>query len=91
MLCLARAWGPMDDQTDEPSPFGGAGGLSGERPPLDASDAQLDAYCERLYNARMIWFELSAALNRKPRRKKRFRDYTKRNAEECYGRKNAKA
>ena len=71
------------DTQDPPSSFGGAGGLSDERPPLDASDGELDCYCERLYNRSLDIFIAMMASNRKPTRRRRLSDYTKRNCEEA--------
>ena len=68
-----------------PSPFGGAGGLSGERPPLDATDAELDRYAEALYAGRMAQFELYVATARKTLSRRSFRDYTHKNCEESWG------
>ena len=77
----ASAHSAADTQIN-PSSFGGAGGLSDERPPLGASDAELDDYCERLYNVGISHFVAMTAANRKPRRRRRFSEYTKRNCEE---------
>ena len=69
-----------------PSPFGGAGGLSGERPPLGATDAEYDAYAEVLYHRRMADFELADSLRVRPRKQRRaFSAFTTKNCEECSG------
>ena len=68
---------------DPPSPFGGPGGLFGERPPVDASDEELDAWVEKNYIRRMATF---VDLVRDPKmRRRRLHDYTAKNCEEAYG------
>ena len=71
-----------------PSPFGGAGGLFGERPPLGASDEEFDKYAEYCYNKKMAHFEALVAFARKPKRR-RFHDYTRKNCEESRGNRHA--
>ncbi len=72
-----------------PSPFGGAGGLSGERPPLGImTDAEIEQYAEDCYNRSMKVFEAVMAAYRKPRRR-RIYDYTRANCEEARGTKPA--
>ena len=66
-----------------PSPFGGAGGLSGERPPLDATDAQLDSYAEWQYQRTIDLFRAVTAVIR-PRRRRRFYYYERANCTEAY-------
>ena len=72
------------EPSELPSPLGGAGGILGRIPPPDASDEELDGYCEWLYNIGMQHFAALVAANRKPRRRKKFSDYTKQNCEESY-------
>jgi len=68
-----------------PSPFGGPGGLSGERPPVDEmSDEEMDDWAEECYNRSIEDFELATSL-RKPRRKRRPYDYITKNCEEALG------
>ncbi len=78
---------PTDERqpSDLPYWFGGAGGLSHERPPLTASDEELDAYCERLYNEGMAYFEAELAAMKRPRKRRAFSDYTAKNCEESFG------
>ena len=86
MLCLARASEQVHDNPKRPSPFGGAGGLSGERPPLNAmSDEELDVYAEVMYNRSLEHYEAVLAPHRKMVKRRRFRDYTQRNCEEAWG------
>jgi len=70
-------------QSNRPSPFGGAGGLSGERPPLDASDVEFDRYAEVCYRRSLSYFVAELAACRKPRRRRRKNEYSKRNCEEA--------
>ena len=70
---------------DIPSPFGGAGGLSGERPPLDASDEELDAYAEWWFRRSVAQFASILAGAPRPRKKRRMYDYTAKNCEEASG------
>jgi len=68
-----------------PSPFGGAGGLSGERPPLEnLTDMEIDILAESEYNRRMGLFEAAVAADRRPPRRRGFSDYTTKNCEEAY-------
>ena len=53
--------------------------------PRMMSDAELDAYCQREYDRRIEGFKATNALFRKPRRKRRSIDYTRRNCEEARG------
>jgi len=68
-----------------PPPFGGPGGLFGERPPVDATDEELDIWCEKSYNESMRVFEAVSAATRRHRRRRVFHDYTIKNCEEAYG------
>jgi len=88
MCDRVRGHEPTDDLEEHqnlPSPFGGAGGLFGERPPLTASDAELDSYCEELYARSLDHFRALVAAYRRPRRKRGMRDYTTKNCEEARG------
>ena len=86
MICLA--WRePTESGSTEipPSPFGGPGGLSGERPPVqEMSDAELDEWAVVSYNRSMALFEAMVAVARRPRRRRKFRDYQAKNCEEAY-------
>ena len=76
----------MSEIRPPPSPFGGPGGLPGERPPADATDAELDAYAEWWFNRSLEHFEANTARVRAGTRKRRkLSDYTAKNCEEAYG------
>ena len=70
-----------------PSPFGGAGGLSGERPPLDVwTEEELDLYAEAMYARSMDVFNAYVATYRVAKRRRRNpHDYTRKNCEEARG------
>ncbi len=72
-----------------PSPFGGPGGLFGERPPAedvqDLTDLDMDKLAEVWYNRSLAHFEAVSAVGRRPRAKRRFHDYTAKNCEEAFG------
>jgi len=73
-------------QTPEgPSPFGGPGGLSGERPPVEMSDSELDARAERQYAERQAHFEALASFTIRKKRRRYLHEYTAKNCEEAYG------
>ena len=67
-----------------PSPFGGAGGTSGEVPPLEASDEEIDLLAEGEYARRMSMFQAMLAAARRPPVRRYFSDYTTKNCEEAY-------
>ena len=72
--------------SDRPSPFGGAGGLSGERPPLEEmTDGELDIYAEVMYARGMLHFEAVLAVAPRPVRRRRPSDYKAKNCEEARG------
>ena len=88
-LALARATVRKASASDGPSPSGGAGGVSGETPPLTflemLSDTELDRYVEEADAVRMRLFEAGVAAIRKPKVRRMFRDYTIKNCEEAIG------
>ena len=76
--------GDPESDPQAPSPFGGPGGTSGEVPPASLSDVELDELAEIEYTRRIELFKAGLAATRRPRERRRFRDYTQRNCEEAY-------
>ncbi len=83
---LARREPTTSKRTVLPSSFGGAGGLSDERPPLDVwTEAELDAYAEMCYSRSMRVFDAYVATYRVAKRRRRRNGYKTKNCEEALG------
>jgi len=92
MCVKMRGHEPTADIEGHPTPslpcLGVQGAFSTKGPRLDWSEmteAELDQYAEVMYNRQMAVYEAIVAVQRRPRRRRGFHDYTAKNCEEARG------